>query len=150
MCGYVIACANYFNQYPFETIFETDYSFVFTLAAGYNELYFSKQIEVYQGSFIYLIQSDAEIAIDKNNTTIYSDLVWNNITKWTKLNYQFNWRFCFSLISSFNSYFTSFNVSHKYSNTGFYNFTITFLSSNKIFQKIINITDCKLNFIFNT
>ena len=149
MCGNLVPCASYFNEYPFETILEIDYSFTFTLVSGYNKLYLSKQVQVKKGSFIYLIQSNANIAIDQTNTaTMYSDLFWNNKTKWTKLNDQSNWRFYLSSITSFNSYFTSFNISHKYSNTGLYNLTITFLSSNKIFQQIINITDCKLNINF--
>ena len=146
----MIPCASYFNQYPFETSLIIDYTFTFTLVTGYNKLYLQQPVKIVKGSFIYLLQIAAKVAIDQTNTTsIYSDLVWNNITKWTKLNDQSFWRFYLTSITSFNSYFTSFNINHKYTNAGLYNLTISFLSSNQIFQQTVNITDCEYNFRLN-
>ena len=90
-----------------------------------------------------MIQTTGRVALDKTSNPKYSDLVWNTQTQWAKLNSPTNWRFYLTTINTFTSYFTSFNLNHVYSNTGLYQITITFSSSNQIFQQIVNVTDCK-------
>ena len=71
-------------------------------------------------------------------------MVWNSLTKWTKLNENENWRFFLKAITNFNSYTNEFTVSHKYERIGIYELSIKFLTSGQSFWEIVNITDCKI------
>ena len=142
-------CAVYFTQNAFIVDFNTKNSWNFTLAIGYNKFYLPQSITVNKGSFLYLIQNTGRVAIDNTVNATYSDLTWNNITFWTKLNYNSNWRFYLTTINCLTSYQNSFSLSHVYSSIGSYNLSITFLSSNQTFLEIVNITDCMFHYNYN-
>ena len=74
------------------------YTFDYTIALGYNNLILPQPVLVYRGNFVLLTQRTGRIAIDTTNTAIYSDLVWNTTTQWTKLAEFYNWRFYFTPI----------------------------------------------------
>lgn len=143
LCGSLVPCANYFSIYPFSTSLNVTNTWNFTVVSGYNKLYLTNPINVFRGSFIYLTQLTGKIAIDQTGNSTYSDLAWNNVTFWSKLNEFSNWRFYLSAINGFSSYQTNINIVHQYLNTGLYTISISFLSSDQLFQQLINITDCK-------
>ena len=90
-------------QYPFAITNTTVYTFDYTIALGYNNLILPQPVPVLKGYFIQLSQGTGQIAIDTTNTAIYSDLVWNTTTQWTKLAEFYNWRFYFTPIYNFTS-----------------------------------------------
>ena len=137
-------CADYITNYPFKMTFNVIYNFDFTITVGYNKIFLPQPIQVNRGHFLKLTQTTGRVALDKTSNPKYCDLVWNSQTQWTEINSGSNWRFYISTISSFTSYFNSFNINHKYSTTGIYPITLTFLSSNQVFTQVVNITDCKL------
>ena len=142
VCGDLLPCATYFTSNPFDVPINVINSWTLQLISGYNKLYLPQSITVNKGSFLYLIQNTGRVAVDQSGSQ-YSDLIWNNITFWTKLNYNSNWRFYLTTINSFTSYQNSFILSHVYSSIGSYNLSITFLSSNQIYQQNVIVTDCK-------
>ncbi len=131
------------------------YSWTFEIKIGNNTLLLPAPVTVNQGNYILLTQGTGKIAVDISGNATYSDLVWNTTTQWTKLAEFNNWRFYLTTINNFTSYTNTLNVLHSYANIGLYTLSLTFLSSNKTFQQIINVTDCNLkfslifNFIFN-
>lgn len=133
-------------QYPFSIVNSTVYSFPYTIVVGYNNIILPQPVVVLKGYFIQLTQTAGQVAIDITGNATYSDLVWNTTQQWTKLAEFSNWRFYLTPIYNFTSYQNTLNVLHTYANIGLYTLSLTFLSSNKTFQQIVNITDC--NFIF--
>ena len=142
VCGDLLPCATYLTSNPFDVPINVINSWTLQLISGYNKLYLPQSITVNKGSFLYLIQNTGRVAVDQSGSQ-YSDLIWNNITFWTKLNYNSNWRFYLTTINSFTSYQNSFILSHVYSSIGSYNMSITFLSSNQIYQQNVIVTKCK-------
>ena len=122
------------------------YSWTFEIKIGNNTLLLPAPVTVNQGNYILLTQGTGKIAVDISGNATYSDLVWNTTTQWTKLAEFSNWRFYLTTINNFTSYQNTLNVLHSYANIGLYTLSLTFLSSNKTFQQIVNITDC--NFFF--
>ena len=145
VCGDLLPCATYLTSNPFDVPINVINSWTLQLISGYNKLYLPQSITVNKGSFLYLIQNTGSVAVDQSGSQ-YSDLVWNNVTFWTKLNYNSNWRFYLTTINSFTSYQNSFILSHVYSSIGSYNMSITFLSSYQTFLEIVNVTDCMIYF----
>jgi len=143
MCGSITPCSSYFLQYPFNTTMQTIFSWTFSITIGNNTILLPAPVTVDQGYYILLTQLTGKVAVDISGNATYSDLVWNTTTQWTKLAEFFNWRFYLTTINNFTSYQNTLNVLHSYSNIGLYTLSLTFLSSNKIFQQIVNITDCK-------
>ena len=143
VCGEQTACSDYFTLYPFDTTFVILNTWNYSVINGYNKFLIAQPITVPKGSFLYLIQNTGRVAIDNTVNATYSDLTWNNVTFWTKLNYNSNWRFYLTTINSFTSYQNSFILSHVYSSIGSYNMSITFLSSNQIYQQNVIVTNCK-------
>ena len=143
-CGSTTPCAQYLTQYPFTITNTTVYTFPFTIALGYNNLILPQPVLVSKGYFIQLTQETGQIAIDITNTASYSDLVWNTTTQWTKLAEFYNWRFYFNPTYNLTCYQSTINVIHSYQSIGLYTLSLTFLSTNKIFQQIINITNGNL------
>jgi hypothetical protein len=120
-----------------------EYSFDFSVTAGFNQLILPEPVLVKKGSLIFLTQTlnSTNVAIDQSGTASYSDMIWG--TNLQQLNATSNYRFFLAPISNFTVYQTSLIVAHAYQNIGLYNLSLTFLSSNKVFSRIINITDCK-------
>ena len=118
------------------------YSWTFEIKIGNNTLLLPAPVTVNQGNYILLTQGTGKIAVDISGNATYSDLVWNTTTQWTKLAEFSNWRFYLTTINNFTSYTNTLNVLHSYANIGLYTLSLTFLSSNKTFQQIVNITDC--------
>ncbi len=117
------------------------YSWTFEIKIGNNTLLLPAPVTVNQGNYILLTQGTGKIAVDISGNATYSDLVWNTTTQWTKLAEFSNWRFYLTTINNFTSYTNTLNVLHSYANIGLYTLSLTFLSSNKTFQQIVNITD---------
>jgi hypothetical protein len=138
-------------QYPFSIPLTTIYSWSYTITTGYNNIILPQPVVVSKGYFIQLIQGVGRIAIDMNGNATYSDLAWNLPTQWTRLSAVSLLRFYLTPLFNFTSYQNTLNVLHSYANIGLYTLSLTFLSSNKTFQQIINVTDCNLKFslIFN-
>jgi hypothetical protein len=118
------------------------YSWTFEINIGNNTLLLPAPVTVNQGNYILLTQGTGKIAVDISGNATYSDLVWNTTKQWTKLAEFSNWRFYLTTINNFTSYTNTLNVLHTYTNIGLYTLSLTFLSSNKTFQQIVNITDC--------
>ena len=123
------------------------YSWTFEINIGNNTLLLPAPVTVNQGNYILLTQGTGKIAVDISGNATYSDLVWNTTKQWAKLAEFSNWRFYLTTINNFTSYTNTLNVLHTYANIGLYTLSLTFLSSNKTFQQIVNITDC--NFFNN-
>ena len=119
------------------------YNWNFQISLGYNSLILPQPVTVTKGSYLVLTQNTGRIAIDTSGAASYSDLVWNTTTQWTKLAEFYNWRFYLTTLNNFTSYKTTFNIQHAYASPGLYSLSITFASSNQIFQQIVNITDRK-------
>ena len=134
-------------QYPFSIVNSTVYSYSYTIVVGYNNIILPQPVVVSKGYFIQLTQSTGKVAIDITGNATYSDLVWNTTQQWTKLAEFSNLRFYLTPLYNFTSYQNTLNVLHTYANIGLYTLSLTFLSSNKTFQQIVNITDC--NFFNN-
>lgn len=134
----------YFSNNRFDVPLSVKQEYNFEIELGYNKILLPYPINVNRGNFVLIKQNKGKIALDQTkNNSLYSDLVWNNFTKWTKLNRQENWRFYFKTINNFTSYKNRFSFFHPYSFTGSYNLSYTFLSSNITFYQSIVITDCK-------
>jgi hypothetical protein len=131
------------TQYPFSIANTTVYSYPFTIVVGYNNIILPQPVVVSKGYFIQLTQGTGLVAIDVTGNATYSDLVWNTTQQWTKLAEFSNLRFYLTPLYNFTSYQNTLNVLHSYANIGLYTLSLTFLSSNKTFQQIVNITDCK-------
>ena len=142
-CGLDTPCSSYYTQYPYNTTMQMIFSWTFSITTGNNTILLPAPVTVNQGNYIFLTQLTGKVAVDITGTANVSDLVWNTTTQWTKLAEFFNWRFYLTTINNFTSYQNTLNVLHSYSNIGLYTLSLTFLSSNKIFQQIVNITDCK-------
>jgi hypothetical protein len=136
------------TQYPFSIPLTTIYSWTFNITTGYNNLVLSQPVQVSKGYFIQLIQVTGQVSIDTTGTASYSDLAWNDPTQWTRLSAISIVRFYLTATLNFTSYQTAINVFHSYASIGLYTLSLTFASSNKTFQQIINITDCKFSFLF--
>ena len=133
------------------------YNWIFDVTIGYNNILLPEPIIVNRGNFILLTQTTGYIALCTAGNSTYSDLAWKN-TVWNPLVATSNWRFyltpttnfsvyqnSFNILKSYSSvYQNSFNIYHSYNWIGLYNLSITFVSSNKTFNQIVNITDCKL------
>jgi hypothetical protein len=130
------------TQYPFSIVNSTVYSYSYTIVVGYNNIILPQPVVVSKGYFIQLTQNTGRVAIDITGNATFSDLVWNTTQQWTKLAEFSNWRFYLTTINNFTSYTNTLNVLHTYTNIGLYTLSLTFLSSNKTFQQIVNITDC--------
>ena len=139
------------TQYPFSIVNSTVYSYSYTIVVGYNNIILPQPVVVSKGYFIQLTQATGRVAIDITGNATYSDLVWNTTQQWTKLAEFSNRRFYLTPLFNFTCYQNTLNVLHSYANIGLYTLSLTFLSSNKTFQQIINVTDCNLKFslIFN-
>ena len=124
------------------------YTFPFTIALGYNNLILPQPVSVSKGYFIQLTQGTGKIAIDTTGNASYSDMVWNTTTQWTKLAEFYNWRFYLTANYNFTSYQKLINVLHSYQSIGLYTLSLTFLSSNTVFQQLVNITDCNYIFVY--
>jgi hypothetical protein len=120
-----------------------EHSFDLSVTAGFNQLILPQPVLVKKGSLIFLTQTlnSTNVAIDQSGTASYSDMIWG--TNLQQLNATSNYRFFLAPISNFTKYQTNLIVAHAYKNIGLYNLSLTFLSSNKVFSRIINITDCK-------
>jgi len=105
-------------------------------------------VSVSKGYFIQLTQGTGKIAIDTTGNASFSDMVWNTTTQWTKLAEFSKWRFYLRANYNFTSYQKLINVLHSYQSIGLYTLSLTFLSSNTVFQQIVNITDCNYIFIY--
>ena len=136
------------TQFPFNISMNEIYSWNFQISLGYNKIILPQPVYVLKGQFILLTQNTGRIAIDTTGNASYSDLVWNSITQWTKLEEFSNCRFYLTTINNFTSYQNTLNIIHSYANIGLYNLTIIFPSSNISFQQTINITDCKFLVFF--
>jgi hypothetical protein len=143
VCGSLTPCAQYMTQFPFNISMNEIYSWNFQISLGYNKIILPQPVYVLKGQFILLTQNTGRIAIDTTGNASYSDLVWNSITQWTKLEEFSNCRFYLTTINNFTSYQNTLNIIHSYANIGLYTLTITFATSNRVFQKILNITDCE-------
>jgi hypothetical protein len=143
------------TQYPHNISMNFYYTWNFQIVLGYNNIILPQPVVVSKGYFIQLTQGTGRVAIDITGNATYSDLVWNTTQQWTKLAEFSNRRFYLTPLFNFTSYQNTLNVLHSYANIGLYTLSLTFLSSNKTFQQIINVTDCNLkfslifNFIFN-
>ena len=103
-----------------------------------------------KGYFILVNQTIGKIAIDTTGNSQYSDLQYSSTSSlWTKLNTSSNYRLYLDTIDNFNSYQSTINITYTYANAGIYTITLTFPSSNQIFQQTVNITDCEYNFRLN-
>ena len=118
------------------------YSWTFEINIGNNTLLLPAPVTVNQGNYILLTQGTGKIAVDISGNATFSDLVWNTTQQWTKLAEFSNRRFYLTPLYNFTSYENTLNVLHSYTNIGLYTLSLTFLSSNKTFQQIVNITDC--------
>lgn len=94
-----------------------------------------------------MTQNTSRIAIDTSGSATYSDFVFQTPI-WTKLNRANNWRFYLNPLTNNTNYQTTFSLTKSYKSIGVYNLVITFNSSNQTFQQTVNITDCKLLFIY--
>lgn len=142
VCGNISPCAAFFSETPFNVSLITIYSWDFEVSLGYNKILLAYPVLVEKGEFVYLTQSTGRIAIDTSGKCAYSDLVWKS-TVWLGINKTSNWRMYINPITNFTSYEANFKISHFYKQTGFYNFSISFLSSNQKFTELVYIIDCK-------
>jgi len=127
---------------------QTIFSWTFSIKVGNNTILLPAPVTVNQGNYILLTQLTGKVAVDSSGNATYSDLVWNTTTQWTKLAEFFNWRFYLTTINNFTSYQNNLNIVHSYPSAGLYTLSLTFLSSNKTFQQIVNITNGNLNKFF--
>lgn len=116
------------------------------MKAGFNTFILPQSYLVTKGQFVYVTQSIGVIAVDQSGNATYSDLVWQT-SIWSKLTEFSNWRIFFNTLSNFTTYQSSFNLVHSYSSIGLYTLSILIRSSNQLFQKQVNITDCKFYII---
>lgn len=133
-------------MYPFNKTLNIVYEWEFNVNYGYNKLILDQPLPVYKGCFVYLQQNSGIVAIDTANNATYSDLVWNITTRWTKLEEYLNWRFYLNALTNFTIYETKLNIVHSYNKIGVYTLSLNFPSSNKTFEQLVNITDCKFYF----
>ena len=118
------------------------------MTAGLNTFYLAQPLTVNQGNFFQVVLSGGgKLAIDTSTNTTYSDMAWQGII-WAEINPISNWRFYFTTMNNFSSYINTFSLKHQYAKNGLYNLSLTFLSSNLVYEQIVNITDCMLFFIF--
>ena len=122
------------------------YNWIFDVTIGYNNILLPEPIIVNRGNFILLTQTTGYIALCTAGNSTYSDLAWKN-TVWNPLVANLNWRFYLTPTTNFSIYQNSFNIFRTYSSIGLYNLSITFLSSNQTFLQIVNVTECKFNFV---
>lgn len=149
ICGSVVTCADFFTLNPFAFSYTSKYSYTFQINFGYNKFILPQPALVTKGYLIYLTQTTGVIAVDQSSNSTYSDLVWNSII-WNRLNEFSNWRLYLNAITNYTSYQSQFNLLHTYSSLGIYTLTITYASSNDIFQIPVNITDSNIIiYIFN-
>jgi hypothetical protein len=114
------------------------------MTIGLNTFYLDQPLTVYQGNLIHIVLSNSgKLAIDTSKNSTYSDMAWQ-ATIWAELNPVSNWRFYFKTLNNFTSYVNTFSIQHKYASIGLYPLTLTFSSSNLVFQQLVNITDCNL------
>lgn len=146
-CGTLTPCSAYFTKYPFAVPLSTIHTWNFNVSLGYNKLSFTQPVLVTKGSLVLLIQSTAKVGIDKNGTSLYSDMLVNN-GAYYKLNETSNWRFFFNSLISFSSYVSNLYLTHQYLSTGFYEIAVTFASSMAVFRHTIQINQCKIFKIF--
>ena len=117
------------------------------MTAGLNTFYLAQPLTVNQGNFFQVVLSEGgKLAIDTSSNTTYSDMAWQGII-WAELNPISNWRFFFTTMNNFSSYINTFSLKHQYATIGLYNLSLTFLSSNLVYEQIVNITDCMLLFL---
>ena len=111
------------------------------MTAGLNTFYLAQPLTVNQGNFFQVVLSGGgKLAIDTSSNTTYSDMAWQGII-WAELNPISNWRFFFTTMNNFSSYINIFSLKHQYATIGLYNLSLTFLSSNLVYEQIVNITD---------
>lgn len=144
ICGTLIPCASYLSQFPFSIPFNSLNSWTFTMTAGLNTFYLAQPLTVNQGNLFQLVMSaGGKLAIDTSTNTTFSDMAWQG-TIWAELSPVSNWRFYFSTINNYSSYVNTFSLQHQYTAIGLYTLSLTFLSSNLVYEQIVNITDCML------
>lgn len=118
------------------------------MTAGLNTFYLAQPLTVNQGNFFQVVLTGGgKLAIDTSTNTTYSDMAWQGII-WAEINPISNWRFYFTAMNNFSSYINTFSLKHQYAKIGLYNLSLTFLSSNLVYEQKVNITDCMLFFIF--
>lgn len=82
------------------------------------------------------------VAVDSTGSQAnYCDLVWTT-NLYPISNSSTNWRFYLNVLNNFTSYQNTYSIVHTYASLGTYNISMTFTSSNKVFQKSVFITDC--------
>ena len=114
------------------------------MTAGFNTFYLAQPLTVNQGNLFQLVMSaGGKLAIDTSTNTTFSDMAWQG-TIWAELSPVSNWRFYFSTINNYSSYVNTFSLQHQYTAIGLYTLSLTFLSSNLVYEQIVNITDCML------
>jgi len=144
MCGSDTSCGSYFSQYPFSQTLAVINQWTYTMTIGLNTFYLDQPLTVYRGNFFLIVLSNSgKLAIDTSTNLTYSDMAWQG-TIWAELNPVSNWRFYFKTLNNFTSYVNTFSIQHKYASIGLYTLTLTFSSSNLVYQQLVNITDCNL------
>ena len=144
MCGSDTSCSSYFSQYPYSQTLNVINQWTYTMTIGLNTFYLDQPLTVYQGNLFQIVLSNSgKLAIDTSKNSTYSDMAWQG-TIWAELNPVSNWRFYFKTLNNFTSYVNTFSIQHKYASIGLYPLTLTFSSSNLVFQQLVNITDCNL------
>jgi hypothetical protein len=114
------------------------------MTAGLNTFYLAQPLTVNQGNFFQVVLSEGgKLAIDTSSNTTYSDMAWFSVYGeiWAKIDSSANWRFYFTTMNNFSSYINTFSLKHQYATIGLYNLSLTFLSSNLVYEQIVNITD---------
>jgi len=144
VCGSSVPCGSYFSQYPFSQALDVINQWTYTMTPGLNTFYLPRPLTVNQGNFFQILLSNGgKLAIDTSQNTTYSDMAWQG-TIWAELNLVFNWRFYFKTLNNFTSYVNTFSIQHQYPSIGLYNLSLNFLSSNLVFEQLVNITDCNI------
>ena len=147
MCGSDTSCGSYFSQYPFSQTLAVINQWTYTMTIGLNTFYLDQPLTVYRGNFFLIVLSNSgKLAIDTSTNLTYSDMAWQSPYGqiWANLSLNYYLRFYFKTLNNFSSFINTFTLQHKYPFTGLFNLSLTFLSSNTVFQQIVNITDCKL------
>lgn len=124
----------------------SDYwTWTFSIVAGYNKILLSYPKKVFKGQMIYLQQTTANVSLDITGAADYPDLAWNNYLQ--KISPTSNIRFYLEPITNYTTYETSVSLYHTYPDVGLYSLKFSFSESTKVYQEIVNITDCKSLFI---
>ena len=142
-CGSVQSCSAFFLKNPFKAVPNDLFSWNFTITPGYNKILLPSPITVPKGSIILLLQDSSSattVSVDTTGNSVYPDLIWS--TNLNSLSSVKNWRLYLTALTNFTNYENSFSVLHKYASIGVFKISMTFISSNQIFDHVVNITDC--------